>query len=556
MLNVRRQIRGLLLLIVAFSLGLPPQVLAGGAAASASPEHWLGLYRRLADEAPADCPPVVIGSLVQGIPAKAFPLVDLLPESGAGGRVVYSEDTIAERLIVLAEDARGCIHAGDSGRLRPFAARSVASPFPNTLIPEALGATPPVAIVADSKAVLPWVRVMGVGDFGEFSARLWVLLGGYTGMLAVLLLVGIGFSVWQRSRLALAYVLYIGALQFYQLEFFGVGFAWLPFWPGEEHARLMHVLSLVVMVPSLAAITVAFLKPAGWIRSAIVGAFALSTLAFALSYWYPAAYRIGPAILVVAIVLVSVLLVVRLRGGGPAIRWFAAGVAAIPIAVAAQAFAVIAEGAGTSGASGLLIPIGSLVESICWLIAIASRFRAERAAMLSQLAHDATHDPLTGTYNRAYLRAEIQAALDLVRGDPGRRFGLLFLDLDGFKRINDTLGHAMGDLVLKAAAVALQGLELGSHRLGRFGGDEFVDADRRAVPLVSGHGCRHGGGGAFQRAAVRGRPERWDPRQRWRGGDLRGPSRRGPDRRRRGSRALCGQTRGWRAGSVVRAADA
>lgn len=94
--------------------------------------------------------------------------------------------------------------------------------------------------------------------------------------------------------------------------------------------------------------------------------------------------------------------------------------------------------------------------------------------MLQRLEYEATHDPLTGTHNRGHLLAAVQTALDLARGHPGRSFGLLFIDLDGFKHINDSLGHAMGDRVLAVTARVLSELILKRLALGRFGGDELI----------------------------------------------------------------------------------
>lgn len=148
--------------------------------APSSAGHWLEDYRALADTAPPACAPVRIPRLTPDDgQATAFPIGDLIPPDAAGPLVVYSQDTIAERLIVLAQGGDGCVYAGESGRLLPFAWRSVPSPLPNTSIPGQLGATPPVAIVTDMKVPLPWVRVIGLEAFTHLSAGLWVLLGVY-----------------------------------------------------------------------------------------------------------------------------------------------------------------------------------------------------------------------------------------------------------------------------------------------------------------------------------------------------------------------------------------
>lgn len=89
------------------------------------------------------------------------------------------------------------------------------------------------------------------------------------------------------------------------------------------------------------------------------------------------------------------------------------------------------------------------------------------------LAHQATHDGLTGLPNRAYLEAEIAAVLNGTRGGDGS-LALVFLDLDNFKLINDSLGHAAGDQLLIAVAERLHATLRSQDILARFGGDEFV----------------------------------------------------------------------------------
>ena len=97
---------------------------------------------------------------------------------------------------------------------------------------------------------------------------------------------------------------------------------------------------------------------------------------------------------------------------------------------------------------------------------------AEREAQL-ELAHLAAHDPLTGLANRTLLTAAVQAAVDAMR-DRGPRTSLLLLDLDGFKRINDSLGHAFGDQVLQAVAARLRSVLRPQDLIARLGGDEFA----------------------------------------------------------------------------------
>lgn len=90
-----------------------------------------------------------------------------------------------------------------------------------------------------------------------------------------------------------------------------------------------------------------------------------------------------------------------------------------------------------------------------------------------QLLFEATHDPLTGLANRAFLTRELGTALTNLRRY-GQRFGLLYLDLDRFKPVNDTYGHAVGDRLLRDLAERWSHLVRAPDVLARLGGDEFV----------------------------------------------------------------------------------
>ena len=128
-------------------------------------------------------------------------------------------------------------------------------------------------------------------------------------------------------------------------------------------------------------------------------------------------------------------------------------------------------------------PAGEPRYVICLVEDVTERFRLQ-----SRLRFHADHDPLTGLATRAVLADRLQLALD----EPGRRpVGVCAIDLDGFRGVNDTLGHEIGDDLLRAVAGRLlHDLGAEGHLVARAGGDEFVilalDVDTVALRALAG----------------------------------------------------------------------
>ena len=117
------------------------------------------------------------------------------------------------------------------------------------------------------------------------------------------------------------------------------------------------------------------------------------------------------------------------------------------------------------------------------LFVVVIRDVTERHAQRRALEHQATHDPLTGLPNRTAFLRHLSSLL--AKAEDGRRLALLMLDLNRFKEVNDTLGHDVGDDVLREVARRFSSQLHGSALISRIGGDEFTvvvaGVDRRGA---------------------------------------------------------------------------
>lgn len=135
---------------------------------------------------------------------------------------------------------------------------------------------------------------------------------------------------------------------------------------------------------------------------------------------------------------------------------------------------VLGRGAPRLGPDGVALVVGlSVTVVMSAVMALQRLVSRETQAHLRAMEHRASHDELTGLLARDELRARLDIALrSAVRHD--RIIGVLFLDLDGFKAINDSMGHDAGDALLRSFAARLRSSVRSEDLVARFGGDEFV----------------------------------------------------------------------------------
>ncbi|MGW0158479.1 EAL domain-containing protein [Mycobacterium sp. NPDC003323] len=122
-----------------------------------------------------------------------------------------------------------------------------------------------------------------------------------------------------------------------------------------------------------------------------------------------------------------------------------------------------------SASASVIAPRGSVPYGICLVENITARKQAE-----ATLQHMVLHDQLTGLANRALLMDRVDRALTEAKRDDFGGVGVIFLDLDGFKAVNDTWGHGEGDEVLTVVAQRIQSAIRSNDTAARLGGDEFA----------------------------------------------------------------------------------
>jgi diguanylate cyclase (GGDEF)-like protein len=390
---------------------------------------------------------------------------------------VYLQDPITEKAVFITHDQQGCLVVQESGRGFDFSQRAVPSPFPNVQLPGLESQGTVTVLLQDAKTIRPWVFVSSVSKFQRGSAALWMVLMALCTVLLATVFVALSFGV-RLQRIVLAFLVFVGALMFWLLHNFSIGPMLFDFWPGAAYFAVMHSIAVTGVVAGIGFANIEFLGFQGSRRLAFLCGLAVSALAFFSSAWWRQGYQVGSAVLAVLALLTLVELTRQLAKSDGSFKLYALGFCATIVGGTTQALSVILGGENAGHWAVFAFPLGAFTQSLLWLTAVVTQVQTRRQERRAKLLFDATYDALTGLYNRTQITSRIDAHCQTIR--EARRAAvpvtgaLLFLGLDRFKLINDSLGHAAGDDLLKLVSQRLRSVCGDSALAGRFGGDEFL----------------------------------------------------------------------------------
>ncbi len=428
-----------------------------------------------------------------------------------------------DRVEVFTPDGTGTWRRQSGGDLRPFSER----PYPhrNLVFPLQLTKgeqqTLFLRVTSDGTLTVP-LTLWAAEAFHSHDRESYALLSLYFGMLLALMLYNLLLWLSLRDPLFSSYVLFVAGMAVAQASMNGLGnqFLW-PDWPAWGNISLPSGMGLTGLFGAL--FTRRFLETRRTVPTldkailVLAGIFALGAVSPLLLPYRDAAILVSLTGTVFSAVAVSGAVVCLLRGH-PGARYFLLAWTLLLVGVAALGLRNL-NWLPTNWFTTYAMQIGSALEMLLLSFALADRINVLRAekelanaqalqaqqAMVDglkrseqeledrirertraladanarlmhqeqQLRSLVHHDPLTGLANRILLYDRIELALAHSQRS-GLPVAVLLIDLDGFKPVNDTWGHAVGDRLLVEVAHRLSGQVRASDTVARLGGDEFV----------------------------------------------------------------------------------
>jgi len=437
-----------------------------------------------------------------------LPVVNRHPEESRW--LLVQEYALSDQLDVYLRYPDGRVEHQASGDHQPFANRFIRYRHPNFRLDLPVGQQVEVLVRVQSESSMQVPLVLYTPRaLAELMRDTQFSTGLYYGIVLALLFYNLVLWIMLRDPGYFWYLLHTGAfgLVLFTLNGYGFEYFW-PDWPWLADASVP--LSICLALIGMQQFSRSFLElkerwPAGNVASlALIGFFVLLGVA---SVWLPYSTSTplaSKAVLVGLIWIVAAAVVMLRRGYRPArlflLAWslFLLGTAMFTL----LAFGLVPRNFWTQNG----VQIGSALEMLLLSLALGARYaglrnenirivqqaneqlersvidrtKQLRTAMAQlgeanvQLRDYSQRDPLTGVYNRRHFREAFEQALD-ARKDNGKPLALLLLDLDHFKRINDSYGHLAGDDCLHFAARCMEDVVVPRGGLvARFGGEEFV----------------------------------------------------------------------------------
>jgi diguanylate cyclase (GGDEF)-like protein len=406
-----------------------------------------------------------------------------------GNWVARLEYPLLNEVDFVVFDRQGLVvHQSRTGSLTPFSQRPLQTRALSADLHLQPGQSYDVMVrIRTMTAVIVPLHFMPWSSVNELESRDQILFGILGGLMLFMLAYSLSRWISLRQPAFLAYAGVLSANGAFALALYGVGAQYL--WPDSAWlaTQVSAGSSLAVVAANLYFCLYALEVRQSWPRLAtavqIAAAVVLTLLAaFLLGV---ISYRQGALAASIGVVchvaLFLPVVVMRWRRDDRAAPFMVAGW----LSFAAGMLVITTLLRGLLPVNGWTLygaQFGATGEMLCWLMVLGLRVEHLReAAERSRREHDlldalAHTDPLTGLANRRGLERVLAAGIgDGPRADGRAPLKALFLlDLDGFKQINDQLGHEAGDAVLTTLAQRLKGATRAGDLVARIGGDEFV----------------------------------------------------------------------------------
>jgi diguanylate cyclase (GGDEF)-like protein len=313
------------------------------------------------------------------------------------------------------------------------------------------------------------------------EGREYAVYGIIYGVLIAMIIYGLFLLVSLKDRAYHSYILYTLSLGLW--IFFVQGHAKAVFGPHPGFDRAMLWFASGSFIAWGALFSASFLelrkaKPALYTVFIIVSIVGMAAAAAGLAGWEDLSFALSHYLGIALPVLIIVAAAARMADGFPAARYFLVGwslMAAAGLAFALMGLKVLPVSFITVNCMGA----GAAAQSIFLALALSDRFsrleterrRLERSQ--AQYRELSLTDVLTGLRNKRCLSIELSEAMGRSRSG-GSPLALIFLDIDDFKAVNDSYGHALGDEVLAALARSIRSCVRDDDIPCRYGGEEFI----------------------------------------------------------------------------------